>query len=153
VVDEKRLNDLLKNKTTPKDRPEAEVVGYRDVIARIHTSFEHFSITPETILKMHRDMLRRTDLPAGVWKKGTIRLRNGYRMDGGSPVLFSSRHVRHLILFRHQPLNNSPMEPYDTLDRFGIFHNGLQDALQCFFQRRHAGPYAVSHVVLPYIFP
>jgi Uncharacterized conserved protein len=69
VVDEKRLKDLLKKKTTPKDRPEAEVVGYRDVIARIHTSFERFSITPETILKIHKDMLRRTDLPAGVWKK------------------------------------------------------------------------------------
>src|SRR4030066_423355 len=69
VVEEKRLKALLEKKTTPKNRPEAEVVGYRDVLARIHTSFERFSIAPETILRIHGDMLRRTDLPAGIWKK------------------------------------------------------------------------------------
>jgi len=69
IVEEKRLKALLENKTTPKNRPEAEVVGYRDVLARIHTSFERFSIAPETILRIHGDMLRRTDLPAGIWKK------------------------------------------------------------------------------------
>lgn len=69
VVEEKRLKDLLEKKTTPKNRPEAEVVGYRNVLARIHTSASIFSITPETIQKIHRDMLLHTDLPAGVWKK------------------------------------------------------------------------------------
>ncbi|MGH9427005.1 MAG: Fic family protein, partial [Terriglobia bacterium] len=68
VVAHRRLKALLEKKTTPKNRPEAEVVGYRDVLARIHTSFERFQITPETILKIHGDMLRRTDLPAGAWK-------------------------------------------------------------------------------------
>ena len=69
VVEEKRFKALLEKKTIPKNRPEAEVIGYRDVLARIHISFERFSITPETILKIHGDMLRRTDLPAGAWKK------------------------------------------------------------------------------------
>lgn len=99
VVDEKRLKDLLEKKTTPKDRSEAEVVGYRDVIARIHTSFARFSITPETILKMHSDMLRRTDLPAGVWKKrdNTIeeRLRDGRWITRFVPV--SARETPHYM--------------------------------------------------------
>ena len=30
VVEEERLKALMENKTTPRDRPEAEVVGYRD---------------------------------------------------------------------------------------------------------------------------
>ncbi|MBW1717203.1 MAG: DUF1156 domain-containing protein, partial [Deltaproteobacteria bacterium] len=46
-----------------------EVVGYRDILTRIHTSFDRYPITPETILKINGDMLRRTDLPAGAWKK------------------------------------------------------------------------------------
>lgn len=90
IVEEKRLKALLEKKTTPKDRPEAEVVGYRDVLARIHTSFERFSITPETILRIHGDMLRSTDLPAGVWKKrdNTIeeRLPNGHWITRFIPV-------------------------------------------------------------------
>jgi len=69
IVPGKRLKELLENKTTPKSRPEAEVVGYRDVLTRIHTSFDRYPITPETILKIHGDMLLRTDLPAGAWKK------------------------------------------------------------------------------------
>lgn len=69
VVDDNRLKALLEKKTKPENRPESEVVGYRDVLARIHTSFDRFSITPETILGIHGDMLRHTDLPAGNWKK------------------------------------------------------------------------------------
>lgn len=68
VVADNRLRALLDKKTTPQNRSEAEVVGYRDVLARIHTSFDRFQITPETVLKIHGDMLRRTDLPAGRWK-------------------------------------------------------------------------------------
>lgn len=66
LVDDKRLKALVEKKTTPKNRPEAEVVGYRNVLAKIHSSFERFEISPETILKMHKDMFYPTNLPAGV---------------------------------------------------------------------------------------
>jgi Fic family protein len=69
IVDEKRLKPLLEKGATPANRSEAEVLGYKDVLSRIHTAYERFSITPETILKIHRDMLSRTDLPAGEWKR------------------------------------------------------------------------------------
>lgn len=69
VVDGKRLKALVEKKTTPKNRPEGEVVGYRDVLAKIHSSSDRFEISPEMILKMHRDMLYRTNLPAGHWKR------------------------------------------------------------------------------------
>ena len=42
VVADNRLKALLDKKTTPHNRSEAEVVGYRDVLVRIHTSFDRF---------------------------------------------------------------------------------------------------------------
>lgn len=69
IVADDRLKVLVEKRTTPKNRPEAEVVGYRDALARIHTSFQKIQPAPETILEFHREMFRRTDLPAGQWKK------------------------------------------------------------------------------------
>jgi len=68
LVDETRLKPLLEQGATPGNRSEAEVVGYKNVLARIHSAFEGIEITPETIMRMHRDMLGFTDLPAGRWK-------------------------------------------------------------------------------------
>jgi len=68
IVDEKRLKPLLEKEATPRDRSEAEVIGYKNVLSKIHTAFETFTVSPDTILKIHRDMLSRTDLPAGMWK-------------------------------------------------------------------------------------
>jgi len=67
-IDEKRVKPLLEKGANPENRSEAEVLGYKNVLSLIHTSYERFPITPETILRIHRDMLSRTDLPAGMWK-------------------------------------------------------------------------------------
>jgi Fic family protein len=69
VVEEKRLKPLLEKGARPENRSEAEVVGYKNVLAWIHTAYDRIEITPDTILKIHRDMLSRTDLPAGIWKR------------------------------------------------------------------------------------
>lgn len=90
IVQDNRLKALVEKKITPKDRPEAEVVGYRDILAQIHTRFESFPMTPETIMKIHGDMLRLTNLPAGDWKRkdNTIeeRLPNGQWVTRFVPV-------------------------------------------------------------------
>lgn len=99
VVASDRLKILLEKKTVPKNRPEAEVVGYRDVLATIHTSFNRFQITPATILKIHRDLFRQTGLPSGEWKKrdNTIeeRLSDGRWITRFMPV--SARETPHYI--------------------------------------------------------
>lgn len=69
VVEKKRLKPLLEKGSPPENRSEAEVIGYKNVLAWIHTAYDRIEIMPETILKIHRDMLSRTDLPAGVWKR------------------------------------------------------------------------------------
>lgn len=68
VIDDKRLLPLLEKGATAENRSEAEVLGYKNVLSQIHTAYERFLITPEIILRIHRDMLSRTDLPAGKWK-------------------------------------------------------------------------------------
>ena len=50
----KRITDLVKNKTTPKNRDEQEIAGYRDALNTIHKSFEYIPITTNYILQLHK---------------------------------------------------------------------------------------------------
>ncbi|NTU88284.1 MAG: Fic family protein [Actinobacteria bacterium] len=68
---DKRLNELMAQKSEPKNRKEEEIAGYRDVLGMIHESYEYIGITPNVILQLHRDMYRYTDSSfAGHWKDG-----------------------------------------------------------------------------------
>lgn len=49
-----RLKKLLTDKTTPKNRDEEEITGYRDVLNVIHESFEYIPITANYILQLHK---------------------------------------------------------------------------------------------------
>ena len=53
---DKRLNALVAEKTTPHNRAEEEIAGYRDVLATIHESHDYIPPTPNTILQLHRDL-------------------------------------------------------------------------------------------------
>lgn len=69
TVNNARLKALVEKKTTPRDRPEEEVMGYRDVLTRVHNFYGRYDISPETILDFHRRMLRHTGISTGHWKK------------------------------------------------------------------------------------
>ena len=60
---DKRLNALVAGKTTPHNRAEEEITGYRDVLATIHESHDYIPPTPNTILQLHRDL---SDTPASL---------------------------------------------------------------------------------------
>ena len=49
-----RLKQLLSDKTTPKNREEEEIAGYRDVLNIIHESFEYIPMTSNYILQLHK---------------------------------------------------------------------------------------------------
>jgi hypothetical protein len=53
-----RLRQLVANKTTPKNRDEEEILGYRNVLDLIHESYEYIPVRPSYILQLHRDLLR-----------------------------------------------------------------------------------------------
>lgn len=67
-VDPKRLEQLLKQKLKPIDRSERQVLGYRNVLSDIHANYDKIDVTPQTILTMHKQMLKFTDLQGGAWK-------------------------------------------------------------------------------------
>lgn len=60
-----RVRRLVKEKTTPKNRNENEIIGYRDVLNTIHESSEYINLKTSYILQFHRDLLKYTDLPYG----------------------------------------------------------------------------------------
>ena len=51
-----RLKQLVADKTTPKNRDEEEIMGYRDVLNTIHESYEYIPIRANYILQLHRDL-------------------------------------------------------------------------------------------------
>lgn len=52
-----RLKQLVEKKTTPKNRNEEEIAGYRDALNIIHDSFEYIPLTPNYILQLHKILL------------------------------------------------------------------------------------------------
>ena len=53
---DKRLDELIKEKSEPRNRSEEEIVGYREVLALIHESYEYMPPRANVILQMHRDL-------------------------------------------------------------------------------------------------
>jgi len=84
----KRLKELLANKTKPKNRSEAEIAGYRDVLSTIHQSTKDIPISVNVIKQFHRDMMRYTDRPGGEWKAVNNTIVERYA-DGTSFVRFN----------------------------------------------------------------
>lgn len=53
-----RLKNLVQKKTTPRNRDESEIAGYRDVLNTIHESYDYIPVNPNFILQLHRDMYK-----------------------------------------------------------------------------------------------
>ena len=53
---EKRLKELVKEKSASRNRSEQEIAGYRDVLSSIHESYDYIYPRPSIILQLHRDL-------------------------------------------------------------------------------------------------
>ena len=53
---DKRLEELVKDKSAPRNRTEQEIAGYRDVLATIHESFDYIHPRPNIILQLHKQL-------------------------------------------------------------------------------------------------
>jgi len=76
-----RLEALMAKRAEPRNQPEAEIAGYRNVLANIEGLADAKSsrIDPNAILAMHRELFRLANTPtAGHWKAedNVIALRN-----------------------------------------------------------------------------
>lgn len=61
VTSDERLKKILSKKTTPRNREECEISGYRDVLSTIHENFDFIPIKPNMILQLYRDLYKFTD--------------------------------------------------------------------------------------------
>ena len=58
ITTDERLKQLVRDKTTPKNRSEREIAGYRDVLATIHENHEYIPVKTGMLLQLHRDLYK-----------------------------------------------------------------------------------------------
>ena len=96
VTTSTRMKQLFEEKTTPRNRDEDEIMGYRDVLNTIHESSEYIPIRSSYILQLHRDLLKRAGSSYGGHFKNVQNYINETRPDGTVVTRFI------------------PIAPYDT---------------------------------------
>ncbi|MBQ3286564.1 MAG: Fic family protein [Firmicutes bacterium] len=102
VTTDTRIRQLVEQKTTPRNRSEQEIAGYRDVLAIIHESFDAIPITRNYILQLHKILYSHTNNPIAGHTKNVQNYISATMEDGHSEILFT------------------PLAPYETpaaLDR------------------------------------
>lgn len=106
---QRRLEELVAKTTTPRNRSEAEIAGYRAVLDTIHSSAEHIPFTPNVVLQLHRDLYQFAPQPGGSWKSSD-NLVTEERGDGTVAIRFT------------------PVSALDTPAAMDELHRHLDDA-------------------------
>ena len=102
VTTNTRIKQLVEEKTTPRNRDEQEIAGYRDVLGIIHESFDAIPITQSYILQLHKILYSHMNNPAAGKTKAVQNYISATYPDGHVETLFT------------------PLAPYETpeaLDR------------------------------------
>ena len=84
-----RIRQLVSDKTTPKNRDEQEIAGYRDVLNIIHESFDAISITPSYILQLHKILYSHMNNPMAGRTKTVQNYISATYPDGSTRTLFT----------------------------------------------------------------
>ncbi len=103
-----RIRQLVEEKTTPRNRDEEEIAGYRDALNLIHESFDVIPIVPNYILQLHKILYSHMYNPmAGKTKTIQNYISRTYK-DGHSGIIFT-------------PL--SPFETPEALEKICLEYN------------------------------
>ena len=62
---DKRIKEIVNNKTEPKNRNEEEIAGYRDVLSLIYENYNYIDINKNTILQLHKYLYKYTGISYG----------------------------------------------------------------------------------------
>jgi Fic family protein len=89
VTTSSRLKLLVNEKTTPRNRDESEIMGYKDVLSTIHDNHGFIPIRPNYILQLHRDLLKRAGLSYGGYFKNVQNYINETMPDGTQVTRFT----------------------------------------------------------------
>lgn len=102
VTSNTRIKQLVEEKTTPRNRDEQEIAGYRDVLNVIHESFDAIPITQNYILQIHKMLYSHMNNPLAGRTKSVQNYISAAYPDGHTEILFT-------------PL--APCETSEALDR------------------------------------
>ena len=84
-----RIKQLVEEKTSPKNRNEQEIAGYRDVLNIIHESFDAIPISQNYILQLHKILYSHTNNPMGGRTKNVQNYISSTYPDGHVEILFT----------------------------------------------------------------
>lgn len=98
VTTSTRVQQLCNEKTTPRNRDEEEILGYRDVLNTIHENYEYIPLRDSYVLQLHRDLYQYSEKAIGGRFKNTQNVIAETHPDGTQTVIFT------------------PMAPYETPD-------------------------------------
>ena len=102
VTTNTRIKQLVEEKTTPKNRDEQEIAGYRDVLNVIHDNFDVIPISKNYILQLHKIMYSHMNNPLAGQTKNVQNYISATYPEGHTEILFT-------------PL--SPFETPEALDK------------------------------------
>ena len=106
-----RLNDLVSEKVTPRNRNEEEIAGYRDVLNMIHESHEYIPIQSNYILQLHKVLYSYSGESFGGKFKNTQNYITEVRADGTRAVRFQ------------------PLAPYETSQAIHVICESYNQAI------------------------
>ncbi len=89
VTTSTRIKQLMSDKTTPRNRDEEEILGYRNALNIIHESFEYIPISPNYILQLHHELYKTTSKTIGGKFKGVQNYISAKYPDGHEEILFT----------------------------------------------------------------
>ena len=90
VTTNTRIKQLVEESTTPKNRDEEEIAGYRDVLNIIHESFDAIPITKNYILQLHKILYSHMNNPIAGQTKTVQNYISATYPDGHTEVFFTS---------------------------------------------------------------
>lgn len=89
VTTSTRIKQLVEEKTTPRNRDEQEIAGYRDVLNVIHESFDAIPITQNNILLLHKMLYSHMNNPLAGRTKSVQNYISAAYPDGHTEILFT----------------------------------------------------------------
>lgn len=91
-----RIKQLVEEKTTPRNRDEQEIAGYRDVLGIIHESYDAIEPSVNHILQLHKILYSHMNNPMAGRTKSVQNYISATYPDGRTEILFT------------------PLAPYET---------------------------------------
>lgn len=89
VTTSTRISQLVKEKTTPRNRDEREIAGYRDVLNTVHENYAYVPVTGNVILQLHRDLMQYANTGNGGRYKITQNYIKETKPDGTEFIRFT----------------------------------------------------------------